>query len=184
MDSRIRGNDNEILMKTSMIFGLVAAAAGIVLWLIAGIGNIQYLISEEQTYLTLLFVFWFSILAMQRRKREAGGEFSYVECLKTSLVLGATAGLMLGLFNIAYYTLVAPGIFEALARRAVETVPEASKLDAQQREALIAKAKWMGTVDSSIASIIGVFLWSLAFGAIAGIFMRTKKNSAIEIVES
>ena len=107
--------------------------------------------------------------------------FNYVECLKTSLVLGVTAGLMLGLFNIAYYTFVAPGIVEALARRAVDTVPSASKLDPQQREALIAKAKWMATVDSSIVYIIGVFLYSLIFGAILGIFMRTKKEPGVEI---
>jgi hypothetical protein len=170
-------------MRTSSIFGLVAAAAGIVLWLIAGLAGLQYLISEEQMYLTLPFVFLFSILAVRMRKRDETAEFGYIECLKTSLALGATAGLLLGIFNFAYYTLVAPGVVEALARHAAETVPGARKLDLQQREALIVKAKWIATVDSSIAFTIGVFLYSLIFGAIIGIFMRTKRHRSTEIAD-
>jgi len=171
-------------MKTSMTFGLLASATGIVLWLIAGIVGLQYLITEEQIYLTLPFVFWFSILATGKRKREESITFNYIECLKTSLVLGVIAGLMLAVFNFAYYTLVAHGVVEALARNAMDKSPASVKLDQLNREEIIDRAVWLAIIDSSITYLIGIFLYSMIFGAIAGVFMRTKANLNEEIAKA
>ncbi|HEY3875866.1 MAG TPA: DUF4199 domain-containing protein [Candidatus Kapabacteria bacterium] len=165
-------------MVTAILFGVYAAATGIVITLIS------YFTGMDKTgagmwfgWISTVALIFFLWLAMKERKQEDyGGTISYGQCLGTGVMVGVVAGIIIAIFMYIYTTSINPDFNQMIQQKQLNAW-HAQGLTSEQISKAQSMAKFF-TSPSMIAiwALLADVFFAFVASLIVAFFVRTKEE--------
>ena len=164
---------NGLFLGAALIaFELIKYATGILYTSNTGLSILLWLVSVA-IYAYFIFV------AVGQYKASNNDQLTVVDGLKVGVAIGAIAGVLLGIYNVLYTTVIEPNYYDKVMALATEKLgPMLENMSEDQvaimhEEMLKAKPSVVATF---IYSIIGGTIGGLIVGAIIGFVKKSKNN--------
>ena len=160
-------------MTTSIIYGLYAAAVGIVVTLIGYFAGLSPEAAQASANIGTLAVLVCIYLAIkERRDEDFDGQITTGQGMGTGMVVGAVSALVMTIFMFVYVTRINPDFIEHIRESGRQQMAQNANMTAAQREQ---GEKVMDFFSSPAIIAVATFLMGLIFALCASWTIMVRK---------